>query len=124
MSAQDYPLRALYSVALQEARSSGDVNQMEALARRAEQEGANDPDIQRALGELKAEIARQRGGSGGSGNYPRPLYAAALNEARASGDQEQMRQLAERARTEGADDPEIQSALSAVQAELDRGRGS
>lgn len=123
MSDKDYPIRALYSVALQEARSSGDVSQMEALAQRAEQEGADDPEIQRALGELRAEIARQRGG-GGSGNHPRPLYASALNEARASGDVEQMRQLAERARTEGADDPEIQSALSAVQAELDRGRSS
>jgi hypothetical protein len=118
MSDKDYPIRALYSVALQEARSSGDVNQMEALARRAEQEGAGDPDIQRALAEVRAELAKQRGG--GSGNYPRPLYAEALNAARASGDVEQMRQLAERARTEGADDPEIQSALSAVQAEIDK----
>lgn len=123
MADNDYPLRALYSVALQEARSSGDVQQMEALAQRAEQEGAGDPDIQRALAEVRAELARQRGG-GESGHRPRPLYASALNEARASGDVEQMRQLAEQARTEGGDDPEIQSALSAVQAELDRGRGS
>lgn len=124
MAEQDYPIRALYGVALQEARASGDVHQMEALARRAEQEGAGDPEIQRALAEVRAELARQNAGGGagggGGGNYPRPLYAAALNEARASGDVEQMRQLAERARTEGGDDPEIQSALSAVQAEIDR----
>lgn len=60
--------------------------------------------------------------STGSSDRERPihaLYAVALQQARKSGDLRQMRELAERARTEGGDDPEIRSALSDLEAEID-----
>lgn len=137
--AKDWHVIPLYGVAIQEAQASGDVEAMETVARRAEREGAGDPEIQKALAQLRAEIARLRGqgqgggqsggqGSGQGGGYggdpgPRPLYAAAIQEARASGDVQQMRQVRERARTEGADDPEIQSALRELDTEIERQGG-
>lgn len=115
-----YPM---YATALQQARASGDVQEMEAAAQRGESEGAGDPEVQKALAELRAEIARLRG-KGGHGNEPRPLYAEAMQQARASGDLAQMNELAQRARTEGAGDPAIQSALAELDAEIARHRNS
>ena len=116
-----YPM---YATALQQARASGDVQEMEAAAQRGESEGAGDPEVQKALAELRAEIARLRGKGGGYGNEPRPLYAEAMQQARASGDLAQMNELAQRARTEGAGNPEIQSALAELDAEIARRRNS
>lgn len=121
MATRDWHMIPLYGVALQEARASGDVEAMETVAQRAEREGAADPEIQKALADLRAEITRLRGGGGR--NEPRPLYAEAMQQARASGDVAQMRQLAQRARTEGAGDPEIQAALAQLEAEIS-GTGS
>ena len=111
---------ALYGVGIQEARASGDVSAMETVAQRAEKEGADDPEIQAALTDLRAEIARLRGrGEAGM----RPLYAVVIQEARASGDVHRMRDVASRARSEGSDDPEIQSALRDLEAEINRAGG-
>lgn len=122
MAGRDWHHVPMYAVALQEARASGDVEAMETVAGRAEREGGGDPEIQKALAELRAEIARLRGKGGG--NEPRPLYAEAMQQARASGDVAQMRQLAARARTEGAGNPEIQAALADLDAEIARSGGS
>ena len=121
MAARDWHIGPLYAVAVQEARTSGDVEAMETVAGRAEREGAGDPEIQKALAELRAEIARLRGKGGG--NEPRPLSAEALQQARASGDVTQMRQLAQRARSEGAGNPEVQTALAEMEAEIARSGG-
>jgi hypothetical protein len=56
----------------------------------------------------------------GYGGGPVVLYAVALQQAKQSGDLTQMRRLAEQARSEGSNDPEIQSALKDLQAEIDR----
>jgi hypothetical protein len=56
-----------------------------------------------------------------SGGAYRPgiaLYAVALQQARTSGNEQQMRELAARARAEGSDDPEIQAALRELEAEI------
>lgn len=109
MAEQNSTLRPLYAAAMQEARASGDRSAMQALADRARREAGDDPDIQRALGELQGEISR----------WPvHPLYAVALQQARTSGDASQMRALA--AEAEGSSDPEIQSALADLRAELSR----
>jgi hypothetical protein len=102
-------LRPLYAAAIQEARASGDQGAMRALADRAEREGADDPEVQSALAELRAELKR---------TPPQALYGVALHQARAAGDVSRMRALAEEA--EGSSDPEIQSALAAVRDELSR----
>jgi hypothetical protein len=137
MAERDWHSAALYAGPIHEAIASGDVQAMETLAQRAEREGAADPEIQKALGQLRAELGRLRGQGGGSGggygggsgggygNEPRPLYAEAMQQARASGDVQQMRDLAQRARTEGGSDPAIQSALADLEAEIGRsGRNS
>lgn len=116
--AKDWHVIPLYGVALQQARASGDVEAMETVARRAEQEAASDPEIQKGLADLRAEIGRLRGG----GSTLRPLYASALQQARASGEVQQMRELAERARSEASSDPEIQSALADLESEIARHR--
>jgi hypothetical protein len=123
MSTRDWHFIPMYAVALQEARASGDVEAMETMAKRAESEGAGDPEVQKALADLRAELARLRGGSGG-GNEPRPLYAEAMQQARASGDVAQMRALAQRAETEGGSDPAIQAALADLRTEISRAGGS
>ena len=105
-------LRPLYAAAIQEARASGDRAAMQSVADRARSEGGDDPEIQKALSELQAELGRMP---------PQALYGVALQQARASGDVSQMRSLA--AQAEGSSDPEIQSALADVRAELSR-RGS
>ena len=51
------------------------------------------------------------------------LYAAAMQQARQSGDVGKMRELAERARQDGSDDPEIPAALRDLEAELGRRSG-
>lgn len=56
--------------------------------------------------------------SGGARGPSKTLYASALHQARTSGDEQEMRELAARARSEGADDPEIQAALRELEAEL------
>jgi hypothetical protein len=56
------PIIVLYAVALQQAKQSGDVARMRKLAEQARTEGSNDPEIQSALKELEAEIARASGG--------------------------------------------------------------
>lgn len=109
MSEWNNTLRPLYASAIQEARSSGDLSAMQAMAERAEREGADDPEIQSALSELRAEIKRMP---------PQALYGVALQQARASGDVSRMRALA--AQAEGSSDPEVQSALADVRAELSR----
>ena len=48
----------------------------------------------------------------------RPLYAAAIQEARASGDQQAMQDVLARAEREGGSDPEIQSALAELRASM------
>jgi hypothetical protein len=53
----------LYAVAMQQAKQSGDLTRMRRLAEQARTEGSNDPEIQSALKELEAEIARAGGGS-------------------------------------------------------------
>lgn len=58
------------------------------------------------------------GGYGESRGPSKSLYASALHQARTSGDEQQMRELVARARSEGGDDPEIQSALRELEAEL------
>ena len=121
MANRDWHMIPLYGVALQEARASGDVEAMETVAQRAEREGGNDPEIQKGLAELRAEIAKQRGG--GAGGESRVLYGPAIQQARASGDVQRMREVAQRAEREGANDPEIQSALRDLRAELDRKGG-
>jgi hypothetical protein len=121
--AKDWHIIPLYGVAIQDAISSGDVQAMETVAGRAEREGAGDPEVQKALAQLRGEIARLRG-KGGYGNEPRPLYAEAMQQARASGDLAQMNELAQRARAEGAGSPEIQSALTELDAEIARHRTS
>lgn len=112
MSEQNSGLRPLYAAAIQEARASGDRSAMQALADRAQREGADDPEIQKALSELRSELG---------GMPPQALYGVALQQARASGDVSRMRELASQA--EGSSDPEIQSALADVRTELSR-RGS
>lgn len=57
------PIIVLYAVSLHHARESGDVTRMRRLAEQARTEGSNDPEIQSALKELEAEIARAGGGS-------------------------------------------------------------
>jgi Domain of unknown function (DUF1843) len=116
-----WPPIVLYAAAMQQARQSGDRQKMQELAERARREGSNDPEIQSALRELEAEL----GGTGGSGgrNEPRMLYAEAMQQARVSGDVQKMRELAQRARTEGAGDPEIQAALAELEAEIGRRGG-
>lgn len=52
-----------------------------------------------------------------------PLYAVAMQEAEASGDEQAMRTLVERARREGGDDPEIARARERLEAALARGTG-
>ena len=123
MAKRDWHIIPLYGVAIQEAKASGDVEAMETVAQRAEREGGNDPEIQKGLAELRAEIAKQRGGSGGRWGGGTTLYAVAIQQARASGDVQQMRDVAQRAEREGANDPEIQSALRDLRAELDRSGG-
>lgn len=121
--ARDWHSVALYGGAIQEARVSGDLEAMETVAQRAEREAARDPEIQKALAELRAEIARLRGqGQGGSsgGGPIHALYAVAIHEAASSGDLQRMRQVQQRAQTEGAGDAEIQSALQQLEAEIDR----
>jgi hypothetical protein len=115
--AKDWHFIPLYAVALQEARASGDVEAMETVARRADSEGAGDAEIQKAAAELRVEIERLRGGGGGR-NEPRPLYAEAMQQARASGDAQQMRELIQRAEAEGAGDPAIQAAAADLRAAL------
>ena len=51
------------------------------------------------------------------------LYAAAMQQARTSGDRKKMQELVDRARSEGSNDPEIQSALRDLEAELGKGGG-
>lgn len=46
------------------------------------------------------------------------LYAVAMQQARQSGDKAKMRELAERARKEGSDDPEIQAELRQLESAL------
>lgn len=108
----DWTIRPLYAAAIQEARASGDRDAMQTVADRAAREGAADPEIQKALEDLRAELTRMP---------PQALYGVALQQARASGDVAQMRSLA--AQAEGSSDPEIQSALADVRAELSS-RGS
>ncbi|HYW14294.1 MAG TPA: DUF1843 domain-containing protein [Longimicrobium sp.] len=114
MSDQRPPIRPLYAAAIQEARDSGDRDAMQALADRAASEGSSDPEIQSALTDLRASMKDQP---------MQAMYGVALNQALRSGDVSQMRALADRAEKEGADDPEIQSALADVRTELSR-RGS
>lgn len=52
---------------------------------------------------------------------PVMLYAGAMQQARKSGDRQKMQELADRARREGSNDPEIQSALRDLEAELGGG---
>ncbi|HST59431.1 MAG TPA: DUF1843 domain-containing protein [Longimicrobium sp.] len=114
MTDQRPPIRPLYATAIQEARASGDQQAMQEVLDRAEREGATDPEIQKALAELRAELHRMP---------IQAMYGVALQQALRSGDVAQMRALADRAEREGASDPEIQSALADVRAELSR-RGS
>lgn len=53
-----------------------------------------------------------------------PLYGVAMQEAEASGDEQAMRTLVERARREGGDDPEIAHARERLEAALARGSRS
>ncbi len=48
----------------------------------------------------------------------RPLYAAAIQEARASGDPQAMQSVLDRAEREGAGNPEIHSALAELRASM------
>jgi hypothetical protein len=114
MSDQKPPIRPLYAAAIQEARASGDQQAMQSILDRAEREGGSDPEIQSALTDLRASMKDQP---------MQAMYGVALQQALRSGDVAQMRALADRAEREGADDPEIQSALADVRAELSR-RGS
>ena len=52
---------ALYSVGMQQARQSGDLQRMREVAERARAEKSDDPEFQSALRELEAEIARLSG---------------------------------------------------------------
>ncbi|WP_431823345.1 DUF1842 domain-containing protein [Burkholderia sp. F1] len=52
------PVAPLYGVGLQEARESGDLSRMKALAREAEQQLADAGRLEQALAGLTAEIAR------------------------------------------------------------------
>ena len=58
--------------------------------------------------------------SGQGGGPVTALYGVALHQARQSGDLARMRQLAQQARSEGSDDPDIQAALRDVEAEIDK----
>jgi hypothetical protein len=118
--AKDWKVIPMYGPALQEARASGDVEAMETMVQRADNEGAGDPEIQKAAAEVRAELARLRG----RGNYPRPLYAEAIQQARASGDAQQIREVLQRAEAEGGDDPAIKSGADGLRAELSRLGGS
>ncbi|HEY0106456.1 MAG TPA: DUF1843 domain-containing protein [Rhizomicrobium sp.] len=51
----------LYAVGIQQAVASGDVKQMEAVAKAAEQHLAEYGDVASALAVLKIEIARNKG---------------------------------------------------------------
>lgn len=55
-----------------------------------------------------------------------PMYATALQHALASGDAQQLREAAERGRSEGGDDPEIRDLVRKIDAEIERlgARGS
>jgi hypothetical protein len=52
-------LQPLYAVPIQDAAASGDLDEMKALAERAERHLAADGDVAGALETLKAEIAKQ-----------------------------------------------------------------
>lgn len=119
MSERDVHFIPLYAGPIHQATSSGDVQAMRTLAERAEREGGSDPEIVQAYGKLVAEIGRLEGRPWD----PRVLYGVALQGARASGDVDLMRRLADRARTEGANDPAIQSALAALEAEIGQAGG-
>jgi hypothetical protein len=54
-------LRPLYAVPMQNARASGDLQQMLALAAEARKQASQAPDIQAALADLEAEISRRSG---------------------------------------------------------------
>jgi ribosomal 50S subunit-associated protein YjgA (DUF615 family) len=117
-----WPHYPMYATALQQARASGDVEQMREAVERARQEPSDDPEVQTALRDVEAELARL--GGSGEGHPSNTLYAVAMQRAAASGDVQQMRELIRRAETEGADDPEIQSALGDLRAALSRAGGS
>ncbi|KHK59536.1 hypothetical protein PI86_09500 [Burkholderia sp. A9] len=57
-----HPVTPLYGVGLQQARQSGDLGRMKALARQAEQQLADAGRIEAALAGLDAEIARLEAG--------------------------------------------------------------
>ncbi|MDX6708296.1 MAG: hypothetical protein QOK16_4620 [Solirubrobacteraceae bacterium] len=56
-------LQPLYGIAMQQAAESGDLDEMKALAERAERHLAADGDVADALETLKAEIAKTEAGS-------------------------------------------------------------
>ena len=116
MSDRDQHFMPMYAGAIHEAVRSGDAETMRSLAERAEREGGDDPEIQAAYGKLVSEISR----IDKRPYEPRVLYGVALQSARASGDQAQMRRLAERARGEGSNDPSLLAALEALEAEIER----
>jgi|GEM_PF-670972 len=55
----------LYGIALQQAKESGDLDEMKALAAQAEAHVASEGDISGALDELNATIAKMEAGSEG-----------------------------------------------------------
>jgi uncharacterized protein DUF1843 len=58
VESRPYEARVLYGVALQSARASGDLQQMQRVAERARTEGGGDPAVQSALAALNEEISR------------------------------------------------------------------
>ncbi|HEV7807581.1 MAG TPA: DUF1843 domain-containing protein [Solirubrobacteraceae bacterium] len=54
--------RVLYGVAIQQARESGDLEEMRKVAAEAEKHVEKHGDVPSALEELKAEIAKAEGG--------------------------------------------------------------
>jgi hypothetical protein len=102
-----------YGVAIQDAIASGDTDKMKQVADDAEKYLQEFGEIGEGLKKLRAEIGRHGGGA-----TPQPLYAGAMRAAIASGDQDNMRALAQQAETALSQADEVRAALADLKAAI------